>query len=414
MRKHLSVITLCLVFLALSRPVLAADDNPKVYKLGFMASFTGSFAAVCETQRKGVFLAVDQVNARGGLNMPWGKVKVEVLVKDDETKIDVGVRRFRELMADGMNGMAGVMWNPMMAAINDECKVTPVPLFTCASPALDSFLRGNLAEGTFSVCFTPWSVGYLGGVAMSKMLQKKKIYHLSRTDSWGISIDQGLDYALKDHGGEVIGFSESPLGTTDFTAAIGKAKSLRPDVFYSNFFAKDAIASFKQAYEQGLYRNTTIFNAWITNVVGQGIPEEALTGLYGLTYYYYDLEGFQDKYVAKRAREFTEAHTKKYGEPPDAYAAIAHIAAELLLKGVERAGSFETKKISTAIMKSKDLTCIKGPVYFREDHQMVSKYAAFLVKGKSPAEKKNKWDIFKVEGYYGGESVLPPLRMLAY
>ena len=65
-------------------------------------------------------------------------------------------------------------------------------------------------------------------------------------------------------------------------------------------------------------------------------------------------------------------------------------------------------------MQAKDLACLKGPVYFREDHQMVSKYAAFLVKGKDPKEKKDKWDLFKVMGAYGGESVLPPLKTLGY
>jgi branched-chain amino acid transport system substrate-binding protein len=414
MKKCIFLSTILLACLILNPVISPAADNPKVYKLGFITSLSGTFAAVAETQKKGVLLAVDQINARGGLNMPWGKVMVEVITKDDEAKLDVGVRRFRELIAEGANGVTGTTWNPMAAAFNEECKVTPVPFFPGCVPAIDSFKKGNMADCTFSVAFTPWSIGYLGGAIMSKNMGKKKIYSLSRADSWGKTIREGLDEALKAYGGEVIGVSESPQGTIDYTSFINKAKSMKPDVFYNDFFAGDAIASFKQAYELGLHKTSTMFSAFITNVVGMGIPENALAGLYALNYYYYDLGNFEDKDVARRAREFTDAHMKKWGEPPDSYGTIAYIACELLFKGAEKAGSFDAKKISKAILDSKDLTCVKGPVYFRDDHEMVSKYASFLVKGKDPKEKKGKWDLFKVEGYFGGDAALPSLKMLGF
>ncbi|MCX5819939.1 MAG: ABC transporter substrate-binding protein [Deltaproteobacteria bacterium] len=406
----LVILSVCMIL----NPTISSAQQPKVFKLGFITSLSGTFAAVAETQKKGTLLLVDQINAKGGLNMPWGKVKIEVIIKDDEAKLDVGVRRFRELIAEGANGIIGTTWNPMAAAFNEECKITPVPFFPGCVPAIDSFKKGNMADCTFSVAFTPWSIGYLGGAIMSKNMGKKKIYSLSRSDSWGKTIRDGLAEALKVYGGEVIGVSESPQGTMDYTSAINKAKSMKPDVFYNDFFAGDSIASFKQAYELGLSKDATMFSAFITNVVGTGIPENALAGLYALNYYYYDLEKFEDKDVAKRAKEYTEAHMKKWGEPPDAYGTIAYVAGELMFKGVEKAGSFEAKKVSQAIMSAKDLTCVKGPVYFREDHQMVSKYAAFLVKGKEPREKKGKWDLFKVEGYFGGDAALPPLKMLGF
>ncbi len=414
MKKNIFLFSILLACL-ISHPAISfAAENPKVFKLGFITSLSGTFAAVAETQKMGVLLAVDQINAKGGLNMPWGKVKVEVLTKDDEAKLDVGVRRFRELIADGASGITGTTFNPMAAAFNEECKIAPVPFFPACVPAIDSFKKGNMADATFSVAFTPWSIGYLGGAIMSKNMKKKKIYHVSRADSWGKTIQQGLAQALKEYGGEVVGLSESPQGTIDFTSAINKAKSMKPDIFYSDFFAGDAIACFKQAYELGVYKDSSVFNAFITNVVGSGIPGNALSGLYALNYYYYDLAKFEDKDVARRAKEYTDAHMKKWGEPPDAYGTIAYVACDLMFKGIEKAGSFEAKKISKAIMEAKDLTSVKGPVHFREDHQMVSKYAAFVVKGKDPKERKGKWDLFKVEGYFGGDAALPSLKMLGF
>jgi hypothetical protein len=75
---------------------------------------------------------------------------------------------------------------------------------------------------------------------------------LSRADSGETSIQVGLDQALKEYRGEVIGFSESQLGTIDYTPAVNKAMSLKAEVFYNDFFGGGAIASFKHAYELGL------------------------------------------------------------------------------------------------------------------------------------------------------------------
>jgi branched-chain amino acid transport system substrate-binding protein len=408
------LILLSMIFSIIIPSVSANAQNPTVFKLGFLSSLSGTFAAVSDTQRKGVLLAAEQINAQGGLKMPWGKVKIEVIIKDDEAKLDVGVRRFRELVAEGINGLTGTIYAPMAASLNEECKINPLPFFPCGVLAFDSFKKGNLADGTFSVAFTPWSVGYLGGACITKVLRKKTVFHASRSDAWGKFVHTGLEYALKEYGGQLVGFAESPMGTIDYTSMINKAKSLKPDVFYDDFFAGDAIASIKQSHELGLSKVSLIFNAWTTNVVAMGIPENALPGMYALEYYYYNLENFADQDLAKKAKEYTDAHMKKWGEPPDPYGTFAYVAVELLAQGVEKAGSFDPKKVAKAILEAKDLTCVKGPVYFRQDHQLVSRYAAFMVKGKPAKDKKSKWDLFTVEGFFGGESVLPPLNLLGY
>ncbi len=54
----------------------AGAAEPNKIKVGILLPLTGTFAAVAETQRDGALLAVDVINKRGGLNMPWGKVAV--------------------------------------------------------------------------------------------------------------------------------------------------------------------------------------------------------------------------------------------------------------------------------------------------------------------------------------------------
>lgn len=105
-------VLVLVIFLALigslgSSSTLGA--NPDKIKVGILLPLTGTFAAVAETQKNGALLAIDGVNNRGGLTMPWGKVKVEGIVADDEAKLDVGVRRYRYLISEGVKGVESAL-----------------------------------------------------------------------------------------------------------------------------------------------------------------------------------------------------------------------------------------------------------------------------------------------------------------
>lgn len=407
----LSILVFCIVF-SFSNTLAA---NPAKIKVGILLPLTGTFAAVAQTQRDGALLAVEVVNKKGGLNMPWGKVKVEGVVYDDETKLDVGVRRYRYMLEEGVKGVGGQTWAPLAYAINALAQRDPMPYFPVCVMAKEAFQKGKLADGTFAAAYSPWTVGYMAGSSAIKALGKKRIFFLARADSWGWDIRDGVYAAAKEMGAEIAGYDEVSLGTGDYTTIIQKVRAAKPDVFIASQFAADAVALLKQCHETGLSKEMTIFNTFITNVVAKGIPPQALEGVYAIHYFYYDLSGFEDKGVAKTAQEFTELYKAKYNAPPDSYATIAYTAYMEMFRGFEASKSFEPKKVSAALMANNGaFTSVKGPARWREDHAAVYKYAGFLVKGKGPKEQKNPWDLFKVVGYQGGDSVMPTLKSLGY
>jgi len=407
----LSVFVFCAVFS--SGNALAA--NPDKIKVGILLPLTGTFAMVAETQRDGALLAVDVVNKKGGLKMPWGNVTVEGVVADDEAKLDVGVRRYRYMVTEGVKGVGGQTWAPLAFAINALAQKDPMPYFPVCVMAKEGFLKGKLAESTFATAYSPWTVGYMAGSAAVSVLGKKRIFFLARADSWGWDIRDGVYAAAKEKGAEIVGYDEVSLGTSDYTTILQKVRAAKPDVFISAQFGGDAVALLKQCQQMGLNKEMTIFNAFITNVVAKGIPPQALEGVYAMHYFYYDLSDFADKEVAKSAKEFTELYQAKYKKPPDAYATIAYTAYMEMFRGFETAGSFEPKKVAAALMAKKgEFTSVKGPARWREDHAAVYKYAGFLVRGKGAGEQKNEWDLFKVIGYQGGDAVMPTLKSLGY
>ncbi len=392
---------------------LAAE--PTRIKVGILLPLTGTFAAVAETQRDGALLAIDVINKRGGLNMPWGKVTVEGVIADDEAKQDIGVRRYRYMISEGVYGVGGQTWAPLAYAINAIVHKEPVTYFPVCVMAKEAFQKGKLSPSTFATAYSPWTVGYMAGQSAIKTLGKKRIFFLARADSWGWDMRDGVTAAAKELGAEIVGYDEVSLGTSDYTTILQKVRAAKPDVFISAQFAADAVALLKQVHQTGLGKEMTIFNAFITNVVAKGLPPEALEGVYSMHYFYYDLSGFPDKEVAKSAKDYADLYQAKYKRPPDAYATIAYVAYMEMFRGFEAAKSLDPRKVAAALKANKgEFTTVKGPAHWREDHSAVYKHAAFLVKGKGPKEQKHEWDLFTVMGSQGGESIMPTLKSLGY
>ena len=393
----------------------ALAAQPARIKVGILLPLTGTFAAVAETQRDGALLAIDVVNKRGGLNMPGGKVMIEGVVADDEAKQDVGVRRYRYMVDEGVKGVGGQTWAPLAYAINAMVGKQPMPYFPVCVMAKEAFQKGKLAPSTFATAYSPWTVGYMAGQAAVKTLGKKRVFFLARADSWGWDMRDGTYAVAKELGAQIVGYEEVALGTSDYTTVLQKVRAAKPDVFIAAQFAADAVALLKQVQQMGLNKEMTIFNAFITNVVAKGLPPEALEGVYAMHYFYYDLTGFPDKEVAKSAQEFTDLYRAKYKRPPDAYATIAYIAYMEMFRGFEAAKTYDPLKVAAALMANKgQFSSVKGPARWRADHSAEFKHAAFLVKGKGAKEQKHEWDLFTVMGSVGGESVLPTLKSLGY
>jgi len=119
-------------------------------KIGILLPITSTFAAVAETQRNGALLAVEVINKQGGLNMPGGRVMVEGVVADDEAKLDIGVRRYRYMVSEGVKGVGGQTWAPLAYAINSIAMKEPMPYFPVCVMAKEGFQKGKLAPSTFA------------------------------------------------------------------------------------------------------------------------------------------------------------------------------------------------------------------------------------------------------------------------
>lgn len=394
---------------------VTAAEAPKEVKVGLMFGLTGAASPVGPVQLDGAKMAIDEINAEGGIDWGGKKVKVSYVVKDDETKPDVAIRRFRELTNnDKVDVVVGQTFASITGALNKQVKKDPIAYFPVNVIALDMFEKKEMAPSTFAVHGCAYSAGYAGASYIVNKLGLKDIVFFGPAYAFGTDQWRGAKDAFAKFGIDAK-YLESPVGTSDFTSYLTKIIEMKPEIVMLAHWGTDAINVLKQANETGLNKKTKIWFDWMTNVFGSGVPAEALEGVYSLMSWYHDLSGFADKEIVSQGAEFSAKFQKIYGYPPDPYSAMAYIGTKEALRGLSLAQSNDPTAVANAIMANPTFDSMKGEGTWRADHQPVFKYNAFVVVGKSAAERKDpKWDLVKVIDAYTGEDYLPPLDMLGY
>jgi branched-chain amino acid transport system substrate-binding protein len=385
-------------------------------KIGFIFSLTGVASPIGPVQQKGALLAIDEINSDPSLTVNGKRIKIEYLIRDDETKSDVALARLRELIEWGANFIIGTTFASVSAAINQELARNPKVIFIPTNVlSLATVNKSTLAPVTFVPHGTAYSIGYMGVKYLVEKMNVTRIAFFAPAYAFGWDQWKGAKAALDQYGDKVqYLYIESPVGTPDFTPYLNQILAWKPQALMFAHWGTDAINLMKQLYESGVKAKIPIiwFN-WHTVVYDTGVPAEALENVYGLISYYYNMTGFPDTAIAEKMEAFARKYYNKYGEYPDPYAAFAYLGVWIAVQAVRKAGTTEASKVAQ-VLENMTFDTFKGTATFRKDHQMLFPYAAFIVRGKGPAERSSTWDILEVIGAYKGSDYLPPLEMLGY
>jgi branched-chain amino acid transport system substrate-binding protein len=384
-------------------------------KIGVMFSVTGGGSAVGKVQLDGVKLAIKQANDQGGVMLGGKRVKVEAVTRDDESKPDVAIRRFRELNEDNILLIVGGTVANVSQAINEQIR-TGQALFMATNGVEENMFRKDVkAPYYISPLGAVDGIGRMCADYVSKTYNPKNVVLFLPDYAYGRGAAKGAHKIFSTKYPHIkITEVWSPVGTPDFTSYIIKIKEMKPDVVMMGHWGNDAINALKQVYELGLKKDTKVFFNCIINAQAVGIPPEALEGVTIGMWWYHDLRGLKDPETLKAVANLSEAWKQEYGEPPDPFAVYAYLGMQGILRGIELSNSTEPGKVYKALMDHPQFMSVKGPATWRIDGRPSYKYAYFILDGKSPKAKKDKWDFAKVVDVYTGEELCLPLKEMGW
>jgi branched-chain amino acid transport system substrate-binding protein len=384
-------------------------------KIGVMFSVTGGGSAVGKVQLDGVKLAIKQANDEGGVMLGGKRVKVEAVTRDDESKPDVAIRRFRELNEDNILLIVGGTVANVSQAINEQIR-TGQALFMATNGVEENMFRKDVkAPYYISPLGAVDGIGRMCADYVSKTYKPKNVVLFLPDYAYGRGAAKGAHKIFSTKYPHIkITEVWSPVGTPDFTSYIIKIKEMKPDVVMMGHWGNDAINALKQVYELGLKKDTKVFFNSIINAQAVGIPPEALEGVTIGMWWYHDLRGLKDPETLKAVADLSKAWKQEYGEPPDPFAVYAYLGMQGILRGIGLSNSLEPGKVYKALMDDPKFMSVKGPASWRIDGRPSYKYAYFILDGKSPKAKKDKWDFAKVVDVYTGEELCLPLKEMGW
>jgi branched-chain amino acid transport system substrate-binding protein len=232
----------------LAAPLIISARGDAPIKIGIANPLTGTYAAAGKSELIGCGLAVDQLNAKNGI---LGR-KIELL-PEDSTSGDAGaaVQKSRKLIerdkVDFLVGNVNSALAQAMAQVSNEKGV----LHIVPGGHTDGITGVNCKWNVFRVCNTTRMEANAVCPVLFNTYGKK--WHFITPDyAFGHTLFEGCEANLKKLGGTITGNELTPLGTTDFSAYLIKAKVANPDVLIVLVGGLDAVNCLKQISQFGI------------------------------------------------------------------------------------------------------------------------------------------------------------------
>ena len=366
-------IPLAALALAACLPALAQAQS--VYKIGEINSYKAQ-PAFLEPYKKGMELAVEQVNAGGGI----GGKKLQLITRDDNGNPGDAVRAAEELLArEKVDVLTGTFLSHVGLAMTDFARQKKV-FFLAAEPLTDKIVWENGNRYTFRLRpSTYMQVAML--VPEAVQLRKKRWAIVYPNYEYGQSAVATFKTLMKAAQPDVEFVAEqaTPLGKVDAGSVVQALADAKPDAIFNVLFAADLAKFVREGNTRGLFQGRGVVSLL------SGEPEY-LDTLKDETPNGWIVTGYPWQAIqTPEHKTFLDAYRKRFNDYPRAGSVVGYNAILSLAAGLQRAGSADTERLIAAF-RGLQLDTPFGPITYRaQDHQ--STMGAFVGKTKNDGGK---------------------------
>jgi branched-chain amino acid transport system substrate-binding protein len=299
-----------------------AAQMPQAYKVGFVNHLTGDAAVYGQSMKMGTELAVDVINAAGGIN----GVPVEVIYEDDRLSAADAQTAFLKLVeTDKVPVILGSSSSTISLSICPKAQekhvvqvsqVSTAPSLKDCGKYFFSVMASDTAQGP------EW-------VKVAEYLGVKEAAVMYINNDYGIGVKDTFVQAFEAAGGKLLIVQPFELGGKDFRTEVLKVKETNPPVVFIVDHVAESSIVFKQAMELGLKTQ------WVTDVsiVSAEVPQlagkEAVEGIMGLR---------AGSSQTPEYKAFRDAFMKKFDKEPTIWADFAYDAMMIVGKAIEKGG----------------------------------------------------------------------------
>jgi branched-chain amino acid transport system substrate-binding protein len=343
--------SLCLIICLLtsiSCKKTAPNEVASEIVVGEFASLSGATASFGQSSHKGTAMAIDEINAAGGV---LGK-KLRLETEDDQSKPGEAATVVRKLISrQHIVALLGEVASSRSLEAAPICEAAGIPMISPASTNPKVTEVGNFV---FRVCFIdPFQGTVLSKFALSKGWKRVAILTDVKQD-YSVGLSQFFKAHVSGNGGEVVSEQSYSSGDKDFKAQLTAIKATSPDVILASGYYTESGLIALQARELQISAPLIGGDGWDSPSLVE-VGGKAVEGSFFSNH-------FSAEDPSPSIRTFLQKFNDKFHEQPDAMAALGYDSAMILVDAIKRAGTTEGTKLRDAIAATKDFEAVTGKI----------------------------------------------------
>ena len=327
----------------------AAGDGGGEILVGEYGSLTGGQATFGQSTHNGIMLAVDEINAAGGVD---GR-KIRVITEDDQSKAEEAANVVTKLISqNNVVAVLGEVPSSSSLAAAPICQANKTPMITPSSTNPEVTKKGDYI---FRMCFLDDYQGRaMAGYIGNTLGLKRVAVLIDNKSDYSTGLAKFFSDAFVAGGGQIVATQSYAQGDSDFRSQLTAIKAANPQVIFVPGYYNDIGQIAIQARDLGMTMPLAGGDGWESPKLVE-IGGKALEGSFYSNHYFAGDP-------APAVREFVQKYEERYGAKPDSLAALGYDAARLLADAIKRAGTTDGPKLREAIAQTKDFVGVTGTI----------------------------------------------------
>ncbi len=354
----------------------ACSASPGEIKIGVLAPLSGQYAETSgQPMVDAVQLAVDQVNAAGGLEVNGRRYEIVLVVEDDAANPETAVSAARKLInQDAVMALIGPPFSSAAIPVADVAEQAGVPMISPTSTNTQTTL-----DKTF--VFRATFVDVFQGAAMARftldelgMNRAAVLYDIANSYNRGLA-ETFQSAFIAAAGGKIVAFeSYTTDENVDFSEQLNVIAAADPDVLFLPNNTDDVLLQAEQARQMGI--NATILG-------GDSWEGERLMGQTPFDDAYFSGHFCRDDKI-EAVRLFNDQFESAYGREPNGLIALSYDSANLLLAAMQTQTELTPKSIRDGLY-AVEFNGVTGEISFTDSGDPVKSVAIWRIKGDERA-----------------------------
>ena len=336
-------------------------------KIAILAPLSGQVQTFGESTRDGALLAIEEWNAKGGV---LGQ-KIETVIADSQCSADPAVNAANKVIdQDKVKYIVGEVCSSASIPISEITEAKGVVQISPTSTNTQVTLNqdGSTKQYVFRACF----IDPFQGLVMAKFAlgqgKKTAFIMFDKGNDYVLGLAEAFEKSFTAGGGTIVGKEAYTKEDTDFSAILTKVADSKAEVLFLPDYYNIINLVGAQAKERGVTAVMMGGDGWDSADLDLAAAEGGF---------------FSNHYAAEDTRpivqDFVKRYESKYGAKPDALAALAYDATNLLLAAIEKAGKDDPALVTDALA-ALEYEAVSGKITFDAQHNPVKSAVVMQVK----------------------------------